>query len=91
MKEAAESLGVDLSDDEDDEDDEGGGRSKKRDSSTSNAGNKKTTQRLYNLQAELDSLLREQLMARGVSAKYPTSGSRVIIDDLLGDDGKFLS
>ena len=27
-------------------------------------------------------------MARGVSARYPTSGSKVIIDDLLGASGE---
>lgn len=27
-------------------------------------------------------------MARGVSAKYPTSGSKIIIDDLLSSAGK---
>jgi ATP-dependent RNA helicase DDX24/MAK5 len=37
------------------------------------------------LRHELDELLRQPLMARGVSAKYPTSGSRVVIDDLLAD------
>lgn len=26
-------------------------------------------------------------MARGVSAKYPTSGSRVIVDDMLDESG----
>ena len=40
------------------------------------------------LKAELKALLREPLMARGVSARYPTSGSKVIIDDLLGASGK---
>lgn len=40
------------------------------------------------LKAELKSLLREPLMARGVSARYPTSGSKVIIDDLLGASGE---
>lgn len=41
------------------------------------------------LRHELDELLRQPLMARGVSAKYPTSGSRVVIDDLLADKSEF--
>jgi ATP-dependent RNA helicase DDX24/MAK5 len=48
---------------------------------------KKPKQRLRDnvprLRDELDALLAQPLMARGVSAKYPTSGSRVVIDDLL--------
>lgn len=39
------------------------------------------------LKAELKTLLKEPLVARGVSAKYPTSGSKVIIDDLLRSAG----
>ena len=39
------------------------------------------------LKAELRALLKEPLVARGVSAKYPTSGSKVIIDDLLASAG----
>jgi ATP-dependent RNA helicase DDX24/MAK5 len=39
------------------------------------------------LKAELKALLKEPLVARGVSAKYPTSGSKVIIDDLLASAG----
>lgn len=40
------------------------------------------------LRHELDQLLAQPLMARGVSAKYPTSGSRVVIDDLLASKSK---
>ena len=36
----------------------------------------------------MNELLRQPLMARGVSAKYPTSGSRTVIDDLLRDDSE---
>ncbi|WRT63931.1 uncharacterized protein IL334_000858 [Kwoniella shivajii] len=39
------------------------------------------------LKDELRELLKEKLMARGVSAKYPTSGSKVIVDDLLRETG----
>ena len=40
------------------------------------------------LKAELKALLAEPLMARGVSARYPTSGSKVIVDDLLKNTGE---
>lgn len=40
------------------------------------------------LKAELKALLAEPLIARGVSARYPTSGSKVIIDDLINATGK---
>jgi ATP-dependent RNA helicase DDX24/MAK5 len=46
--------------------------------------------KLHNLKGELNELLRQPLMARGVSAKYPTSGSRSVIDDLLKEDSKCL-
>ncbi|CAK9785334.1 DEAD-domain-containing protein, partial [Cutaneotrichosporon oleaginosum] len=38
------------------------------------------------LKAELAELLAQPLVARGVSARYPTSGSRVIVDDVLRGD-----
>lgn len=41
------------------------------------------------LRHELDQLLAQPMMARGVSAKYPTSGSRVVIDDLLASKSEF--
>ncbi|WVF66002.1 hypothetical protein IAT40_000740 [Kwoniella sp. CBS 6097] len=47
--------------------------------------NKKTD--VSGLKAELRELMREKLMARGVSAKYPTSGSKIIVDDLLRETG----
>jgi ATP-dependent RNA helicase DDX24/MAK5 len=40
------------------------------------------------LKGELNELLRQPLMARGVSAKYPTSGSRSVVDDLLNSTSK---
>jgi ATP-dependent RNA helicase DDX24/MAK5 len=46
--------------------------------------------KLAGLRAELDSLLQQQLMARGVSAKYPTSGSRVVIDDLMTNSSEYI-
>ncbi|CAD6585850.1 MAG: ATP-dependent RNA helicase [Tremellales sp. Tagirdzhanova-0007] len=39
------------------------------------------------LKMELREKLLEPLMARGVSARYPTSGSKVIIDDLIRSTG----
>lgn len=85
MKEAAEALGVDVdsdvmsaSDDGDGED--AGGRSKsKRKRSNAQAGA---------LKAELRALLAQPVMARGVSAKYVTSGARAIAHDLVSGDGK---
>ncbi|WVR03687.1 hypothetical protein IAU60_000682 [Kwoniella sp. DSM 27419] len=47
--------------------------------------NKKTDVR--GLKEELRQLMSEKLMARGVSAKYPTSGSKIIIDDLIRATG----
>ena len=41
------------------------------------------------LKMELREKLLEPLMARGVSARYPTSGSKVIIDDLIRSTGKY--
>ncbi|WWC66623.1 uncharacterized protein I206_100526 [Kwoniella pini CBS 10737] len=42
---------------------------------------------LKGLRNKLKELLNEKLIARGISAKYPTSGSKVIIDDLLRQTG----
>jgi ATP-dependent RNA helicase DDX24/MAK5 len=39
------------------------------------------------LKADLKTLLAEPLMARGVSARYPTSGTRVIVDELINSTG----
>lgn len=39
------------------------------------------------LKAQLKGLLAEPLLARGVSARYPTSGSKVIVDDLIAASG----
>jgi len=41
------------------------------------------TGKVENLKAELREMLAEPLIARGVSARYPTSGSKIIIDDLI--------
>ncbi|ODN77156.1 ATP-dependent RNA helicase MAK5 [Cryptococcus amylolentus CBS 6039] len=39
------------------------------------------------LKMELRELLKEKLVARGVSTRYPTSGSKVIVDDLIKSTG----
>ncbi|WVW82057.1 hypothetical protein I302_104062 [Kwoniella bestiolae CBS 10118] len=39
------------------------------------------------LKEELRVLLSEKLLARGISARYPTSGSKIIVDDLLRETG----
>ncbi|KAJ9128189.1 hypothetical protein QFC24_000481 [Naganishia onofrii] len=78
LQETAEAMDIDLDSDllSDEESDDEIARSRK-----------KPKQRLRDnvprLRDELDALLAQPLMARGVSAKYPTSGSRVVIDDLL--------
>ncbi|WWC86013.1 uncharacterized protein L201_000884 [Kwoniella dendrophila CBS 6074] len=53
---------------------------------TSKKGQKKRKD-IKSLKFELKDLLKEKLLARGISAKYPTSGSKVIIDDLLRETG----
>ena len=40
------------------------------------------------MKAQLKELLGEKLLARGVSARYPTSGSKVIVDELIASSGK---
>jgi ATP-dependent RNA helicase DDX24/MAK5 len=47
---------------------------------------KKSAGKVDKLKAELAGLLAQPLVARGVSARYPTSGSRVIVDDVLSGD-----
>lgn len=53
-----------------------------------NRTSKKRTQRVETLKAELKANLAEPLLARGISTRYPTSGSKVIVDDLLQARGK---
>lgn len=48
----------------------------------------KTEAAVAALRAELKHLLAEPLIARGISTRYPTSGSKVIVDDLLSSRGK---
>lgn len=58
---------------------------------TTKSGNrtsKKRTARVETLKAELRANLAEPLLARGISTRYPTSGSKVIVNDLLQSRGK---
>ncbi|KAG6837085.1 hypothetical protein H0H93_014977 [Arthromyces matolae] len=74
MKEAAEAMEIELDSDylSDDDEDKPSNRKRKAKDAKNSA-----------LKAELKHLLSQPLMARGVSAKYITSGSRPIVDDLL--------
>ncbi|KAF8814834.1 P-loop containing nucleoside triphosphate hydrolase protein, partial [Phlegmacium glaucopus] len=75
MKETAETLGVDLdSDFISDSDDE---------EKISNQKCKAKDRAMTNMKAELKHLLSQPLIARGISTRYITSGSRLIVDDLL--------
>ncbi|KAK2461248.1 hypothetical protein APHAL10511_006775 [Amanita phalloides] len=77
MKETAEALGVELdSDDASDLDDQ------KSSSKKAKAQDAKTAA----LKAQLRQMLSQPLLARGISTKYITSGSRAIVDDLLAGD-----
>ncbi|KAG8687963.1 ATP-dependent RNA helicase [Ceratobasidium sp. 395] len=44
---------------------------------------KKNSAKVHQLKQELKSLLAEPLVARGISRKYITSGSRAVVDDLV--------
>ncbi|KAF6744164.1 ATP-dependent RNA helicase [Ephemerocybe angulata] len=75
MKEAAETLGVDLDSDyasnDDDEDNHTSKVKKMRDG------------KIKGLKAQLKQMLATPIMGRGVSAKFITSGSRPIVNDLI--------
>ncbi|KAG6828177.1 hypothetical protein H0H92_008908 [Tricholoma furcatifolium] len=74
MKEAAEAMEIELDSDYlSDEDEEKPSNQKRKAKDAKNAA----------LKAELKQLLSQPLFARGVSAKYITSGSRPIVDDLI--------
>ena len=47
----------------------------------------KSATNVASLKAQLAARLAEPLMARGVSVRYPTSGSNIIVDDLLTQTG----
>jgi ATP-dependent RNA helicase DDX24/MAK5 len=48
--------------------------------------NKGGSAKLKALKADLGELLHQPILARGISAKFITSGSRPIVDDLLRGD-----
>ncbi|CAA7264354.1 unnamed protein product [Cyclocybe aegerita] len=78
MRETAEVLGVELdSDFVSDSDDESKVSTQKR---------KAKDRKMAALKAELKHLLSQPLIARGISAKYITSGSRPIVDDLISGE-----
>ncbi|KXN89342.1 ATP-dependent RNA helicase MAK5 [Leucoagaricus sp. SymC.cos] len=77
MKETAEALGVDLDSDYMSDSD-----SEKQ----SNRERKATEAKAHVLKDQLKVLLAQPLVARGVSTKYITSGSRPIINDIMAGD-----
>ncbi|ORX35309.1 P-loop containing nucleoside triphosphate hydrolase protein [Kockovaella imperatae] len=85
LQEAADDLGVDIDPEllsEQDDPDLPFHRMKK-----SKATHKGSKRDVGSLKAELKHLLSQPLIARGVSARYPTSGSKVIVDDLIKSTG----
>jgi len=74
MKETAETLGVDLDSDFISDSDE---------RKISNQKRKAKDSAMVRMKAELQNLLSQPLIARGISTRYITSGSRPIVDDLL--------
>ncbi|KAL1720484.1 hypothetical protein EV715DRAFT_196756, partial [Schizophyllum commune] len=76
MREAADAMEVELDSDFIDSESEAPSKRQKK------AANTKTAA----LKAQLKELLAQPLVARGVSTKYITSGSRPIVDDLLAGE-----
>jgi len=83
LKEVAEAMDVDIDPSmlSDPEDPDLPYQSRKHQKTT------KSGSKVDSLKAHLEDLLREPLVARGVSTRYPTSGSKVIVDDLLRSTG----
>ncbi|OWZ74759.1 ATP-dependent RNA helicase MAK5 [Cryptococcus neoformans Bt85] len=84
LLETAEAMDIDIDpsmlDGEEDDPDAPYYKPKKQDRSKGKAS-------VENLKSELRALLQEKLVARGVSIRYPTSGSKVIVDDLIKSTG----
>ncbi|KAF8905264.1 P-loop containing nucleoside triphosphate hydrolase protein [Gymnopilus junonius] len=78
MKETAEALGVEL-----DSDFISDAESEDR---PSNKKRKAQNREMAAMKAELGHLLSQPLLARGISTKYITSGSRPIVDDILAGE-----
>lgn len=52
--------------------------------------NKGGSAKLKALKSDLAELLHQPILAHGISAKFITSGSRPIVDDLLRGDSMFI-
>lgn len=57
------------------------------DAPTSQKKGNRRSNKAANLKGQLAQLLSQPLVARGVSTRYPTSGTRVIVDDVLSGSG----
>lgn len=76
LKEAAEAMDLQLSSES--EEDEEAPRA-----STRHLGSAKLDPAVARAKAELNALLKQPIMVRGISHRYITSGSRRIVDDIL--------
>jgi len=56
----------------------------------SNQKRKAKDSAMTSMKAELKQLLSQPLIARGISTRYITSGSRPIVDDLLAGNREFI-
>ena len=65
-------------------------RDSDNDSRHSSHKQKNIDRQMMALKTELGQMLSEPLISRGVSARYITSGSRPIVDDLLAGDRELL-
>ena len=78
LKEAAEAMDIQMDTDESDLDDgEGPTRS------TKHQGSAKFDPKIAKAKAELNALLKQPIMVRGISHRYITSGSRRVVDDII--------
>ncbi|EKM77312.1 hypothetical protein AGABI1DRAFT_43493, partial [Agaricus bisporus var. burnettii JB137-S8] len=82
VKETAEALGVDLDSDYVSESD---------DDKSTNRQRKTQESKTFALKAQLKAMLAQPLVARGISTRYITSGSRPIVDDLLSGESMYSS
>lgn len=56
----------------------------------SNQKKKAKDHKMAAMKAELKHMLSQPLLATGISTRYITSGSRLIVDDLLAGECKFM-
>jgi ATP-dependent RNA helicase DDX24/MAK5 len=78
LKEAAEAMDIQMDTDESDADD-GEGPSR----STKHQGSAKFDPKIAKAKAELNALLKQPILVRGISHRYITSGSRRVVDDII--------